>query len=574
MFQRPRWSARFAALAASTAIAVSACGAAATPAPTTAPSQAASQAASQSTAPSAAAFTPASWPATAVDCANKPKDYTGEISQIKAVDQYTVEFDLCASDVAFLSKIAFTSNNIQDSDWLKAHAADKSLVKTTNGTGPYMVTEWVKGDHVNLAVNPNYWGTAAKAPKLVVKWSTEAAQRLQELQAGTVDGIDNVGPDDFDKVQADSNLKLYLRQALNNLYLGFNMGDAPWDNEAVRQAIGIGLDRKRIADNFYPTGSEAADYFTPCAIPFGCNGDKWDAFDKAKAKQMLVDARFDFSKTYDFHYRTKVRSYLPSPTQVATDIQAQLKDNLGINIKLVVEKDDTYLTDSSKGKFPLFLLGWGADYPDMTDFLDYPLRHRRQRRLRAEVQGPRRQAHRRRIRDGRDQAWCALHGGQQPREEARPDGPARPRWFGDGLQGRRRQRTLVADRQRGALDDDPGHPRHAHLDAELRTVAGSTAATRVTAMRCASASRSSTRCTSTRWPDSRPSPRWPRAAHPAPISRPGPASSARASSSPCRGRSTPTTWSIRTRPSGTPRTRSMSATPAPSITSRPCSVGS
>lgn len=371
MFHRPRWSARFAALAASTAIAVSACGAAATPAPTTAPSQAASQAASQSTAPSAAAFTGISWPATAVDCANKPKDYTGEISQIKAVDQYTVEFDLCVPDVAFLSKIAFSSNNIQDSDWLKAHAADKSLVTTTNGTGPYMVTEWVKGDHINLAANPNYWGTPAKAPKLVVKWSTEAAQRLQELQAGTVDGIDNVGPDDFDKVKADTNLKLYLRQALNNLYLGFNVGDAPWDKEPVRQALAMGIDRKRIADNFYPAGSEAADFFTPCAIPFGCNGDKWYEFDKAKAKQMLTDAGFDFSKTYDFHYRTKVRSYLPSPTQVATDIQAQLKDNLGVTIKLVVEKDDTYLTDSSKGKFPLFLLGWGADYPDMTDFLDY-----------------------------------------------------------------------------------------------------------------------------------------------------------------------------------------------------------
>jgi peptide/nickel transport system substrate-binding protein len=93
--------------------------------------------------------------------------------------------------------------------------------------------------------------------------------------------------------------------------------------------------------------------------------------DAAKAKQLLKDANFDFSKEYEFHYRTKVRSYLPSPTQVATDIQSQLKDNLGINIKLVVEKDDTYLTDSSKGKFGLFLLGWGADYPDVTDFLDY-----------------------------------------------------------------------------------------------------------------------------------------------------------------------------------------------------------
>src|SRR3977135_3093313 len=204
MFQRPRWSTRLAALAASTAIAIAACGTTAPPAPRQAPPPqggATPSAWAASTAPYAAI----SYPATAIDCANKPKGYTGEFSQIKAVDQYTVEFDLCSPDVAFLSKIAFTSNNIQDSEWLKAHAADKSYVKTTNGTGPYMVTEWVKGDHVTLAANPNYWGTAAKAKTLIVRWSVEAAQRLQELQAGTVDGIDNVGPDDFPTVQANTN---------------------------------------------------------------------------------------------------------------------------------------------------------------------------------------------------------------------------------------------------------------------------------------------------------------------------------------------------------------------------------
>ena len=45
-----------------------------------------------------------------------------------------------------------------DSDWLAAHATDKSYVKTTNGTGPYMVKEWVSGDHITMVANPNYTG--------------------------------------------------------------------------------------------------------------------------------------------------------------------------------------------------------------------------------------------------------------------------------------------------------------------------------------------------------------------------------------------------------------------------------
>jgi len=358
---------RIATLLAGVALVGAACTPAASTAPSTAPSNAATQGAS------AAPFTGTAYPTTAIDCANPPSGYTGQISQIVAVDRLTVEFHLCKADVSFLSKLAFASSSIQDTAWLQAHAPDKTYVRSTNGTGPYMLKEWVEGDHVTLEANPNYWGDAPKAKTVVIKWATEAASRLQNLQAGGaggVDGIDNVGTDDFATVQADSTLKLLPREALNILYLGFNVDQAPWNNEKVREAVAIGIDRARIADNFYPAGSEAAKYFTPCAIPAACGGTEWPAFDAAKAKQMLTAAGFDFSKEYDFHYRTKVRSYLPSPTEVATDIQSQFKDNLGIKIKLVVEKDDTFLSDASLGKFPMILLGWGADYPDVTDFLD------------------------------------------------------------------------------------------------------------------------------------------------------------------------------------------------------------
>jgi ABC-type transport system substrate-binding protein len=310
-------------------------------------------------------------PATAIDCANKPSGYAGEFSQIKAVDRLTVEFDMCAPDVAFLSKIAFATNGILDSDWLAAHAADKSAVKTTNGTGPYMVKEWVSGDHITMVANPNYTGPNKPiAPTLIFKWADTAEKRLQDLQAGTVDGIDNVAPDDFDTVTNDTSLQLLKRDAFSVLYLGFNVDDAPWNNEAVRQAIAQGIDRKRILDLFNAPGSTVADYFAPCSVAGGCEGDPWYAYNKDAAIAALKAANFDFSKTYDLYFRPKVRSYFPNPPDTATEIQAQFKD-LGINLKIHTEDNTTYLTNSSKGQYSLFLLGWGGDYPDMTDWVDY-----------------------------------------------------------------------------------------------------------------------------------------------------------------------------------------------------------
>jgi ABC-type transport system substrate-binding protein len=67
-----------------------------------------------------------------------------------------------------------------------------------------------------------------------------------------------------------------------------------------------------------------------------------------------------------------VRGYLPQPGVVAQDIQAQLLANLNINAEIVVMESGAYLDAASTGQLPgLHLLGWGADYPDMTNFLDY-----------------------------------------------------------------------------------------------------------------------------------------------------------------------------------------------------------
>jgi len=72
----------------------------------------------------------------------------------------------------------------------------------------------------------------------------------------------------------------------NILYLAMTNTFEPYDNQLVRQAIAMGIDRQRIVDNFYPEGSADADYFTPCSIPNGCDGDPWYDFDPEAARAL------------------------------------------------------------------------------------------------------------------------------------------------------------------------------------------------------------------------------------------------------------------------------------------------
>lgn len=299
-------------------------------------------------------------------------DYGGEFQKIEAVDAYTVKMTLCYPDPAFPSKLAFTSNAILPSEYLESTGGTGELLEKPIGTGPYKIAEWKRGDELVFARNDDFWGEKAKTPTLVFRWSAESAQRLLELQSGTVDGIDNPAPDDFAVIEADTTLQLIERQAMNIMYIGMNNTYPPFDNEKVRQAVAQGIDRQRIVDTFYPAGSTVAEYFTPCTIPNGCVGDPWYTFDATAAKALLAEAGFPNGFETKLFYRDVVRGYLPQVSLVAQDIQAQLKANLNIDAKIEVMESGAFLDAADSGILDGFhLLGWGADWPDQTNFLDY-----------------------------------------------------------------------------------------------------------------------------------------------------------------------------------------------------------
>jgi ABC-type transport system substrate-binding protein len=210
------------------------------------------------------------------------------------------------------------------------------------------------------------------ANTIIFRWQAESAARLLELQSGTVDGIDNVGPTDFEAVKNDPNLQLVPRQPLNVGYLGTNPRFAPMDNVKVRQALAMGIDRERIVKTFYPEGSTVADYFTPCAIENGCVGDPWYKFDPEAAKKLLADAGFPDGFQIKLYYRENPRPYLPEPARIAEEIQAQLKQNLNIDAQPTPMESGAFLDAAFSGKLDgLYLLGWIADYPHVTDYLQY-----------------------------------------------------------------------------------------------------------------------------------------------------------------------------------------------------------
>ncbi len=139
----------------------------------------------------------------------------------------------------------------------------------------------------------------------------------------------------------------------------------------MRQAFAVAIDRQRIVDEYYPVGSTVAQNFVPDLFNPGFSKDiKWYEYDAEKAKKLLEEAKFDFNQEITLSFRNVVRPYLPSPDKVAQELQGQLSE-IGVKIKLKEMESATFIDDTSAGKEALYLLGWGADYPDSTNFYDY-----------------------------------------------------------------------------------------------------------------------------------------------------------------------------------------------------------
>ena len=99
---------------------------------------------------------------------------------VTKIDDFTVEMTTEAPDPLFLRMMGTTL--IQPA---AHHAAvgEEAFVAHPIGTGPFMLVEWEKGDHITMAANPNYWQEGyPKVETLIFRPIPESATVWQQFK--------------------------------------------------------------------------------------------------------------------------------------------------------------------------------------------------------------------------------------------------------------------------------------------------------------------------------------------------------------------------------------------------------
>ncbi len=298
-------------------------------------------------------------------------DYGGRIKAIEALDENTVRFTLCTPDPAFLTKLAHPVFAIQDHGYMNAKSGGSTqMSKEPNGTGPYRLKSYSPGTQVELELNPDYWGVPAKSSTLIFRWASAPSTRLSKIQNDETDISDRPEPSSFDSIRSDPSLSLVYRPAMNVSYLGMNNQIAPFDNEKVRQALSMLLDRQKIVNENYPLGSTVANQFIPPAMVLGYTpGYRWLDYNPKAGTDLLKQVGFDFNQTLDLVYANVPTDSLPVPSQIAQEIKTQLA-LAGIKVNLVHLEPKDFEVELAEGNVAFFLRGWSADFPDPSNFFD------------------------------------------------------------------------------------------------------------------------------------------------------------------------------------------------------------
>lgn len=227
------------------------------------------------------------------------------------------------------------------------------------GAGPYVLKEWVKGDRIVMVRNENYWGQKPTVATITWKIVPEDATREAMLRAGQIDVCYKPLPSNVAALKADPKITVEMPLDTRTIFMGLNYQKGITTNKLVRQAFNYAVDKKAIVKKIlFDTAEPMEGPVSPKVFGYFKMDQQYE-YNPEKAKQLLKEANFDFSKTVSM--RTPQGRYL-FDKQVSEAVQAYLQA-IGVKVELRTYDWPTYvaglLKPIAESELEVFLLGWG-----------------------------------------------------------------------------------------------------------------------------------------------------------------------------------------------------------------------
>jgi peptide/nickel transport system substrate-binding protein len=285
--------------------------------------------------------------------------YFTNADSVEKIDDYTVKVTTPEPDSTFLRLMADYWAMIPPQYY--EEVGEEGFVEHPIGTGPFMFVEWVKGDHITMEANPNYWREGLpKVQNLVFRPIPESSTRVAAIQTGEVDVVGRLSSEEAQSLLGVPNVKVVSYPSTRIYYIAFNNlttgVDQPTEDPLVRQAMNYAVDVDAIVDALFDGfGQRATGYVAEGEMGYGVVEPF--AYDPDKAKELLAEAGYPDGFEMDFACPAGAYIFFE---QVCEAVQGYLAD-VGIETNLeIMESGQYWDLEAEKQLPPLFGDSWSS----------------------------------------------------------------------------------------------------------------------------------------------------------------------------------------------------------------------
>jgi peptide/nickel transport system substrate-binding protein len=290
------------------------------------------------------------------------------VRDIAAKDDYTVVITLKEPWAPFLADISLFSNSILSEKVFKNAAQDQISNKPV-GSGPWMLTEWKKGEELVMKANPYYYEKGLpKTPELHIRYIPDDNARVIAVQSGEVDGADYVPFSRVSQLKRDGRLDTQLYPSTAVAHLSLNNREAPLNNVKLRQALASAIDRYAIGRAVCFGYCTPATTFLPITTPFFNKGSKGYPYDVSRAQQLMKESGVPTPVTIQLLFWANNAVH-----QSTAVVLKAMWAKIGVNLELQPLDRGAATTKYRANQFQVYITGWTNDIPDPSQLAAYEL---------------------------------------------------------------------------------------------------------------------------------------------------------------------------------------------------------
>jgi peptide/nickel transport system substrate-binding protein len=158
------------------------------------------------------------------------------------------------------------------------------------GTGPFILKEWARGDHIELVPNDKYFLGKPRLQHIIVKIVPDENTELNQLRAHELDWQFEASPDQYRQLKTLPDVRLILQDKNEIERFEMNTQHPPLDDPRVRRAIVYAIDREKLTATLTAGSATAADQDLPPFMWAHSDSVTRYPFDLGKATALMREA--------------------------------------------------------------------------------------------------------------------------------------------------------------------------------------------------------------------------------------------------------------------------------------------